>query len=384
MRSDTLPMPVAARLRSWGSTLADWASGRRGRWVQVALWTFVLLIVLRIAAPWILTRLANDALADGEKVRGSISGLSLGLLSCDYTVHDLELRSRRDDDRWEPLLAIERIHCDLTWGPLLRGELAGVVNVHRPELQVYAEQPPTMKEVPVPLTRPLARTPATPPWQDALRTVVRVNLTAINIFDGRIRYHDERREIKTSIDRIVAQVEDLTIPEPAITHRCPFQLTAVTPGGGVLRLDGEADVLAKAPTFLVRAQVEEVALPDLTPITRKLGSISFADGTFNGYTEIVADGRRLGGYLKVLFHHLDIDASEESEPGAGTSVFWGLLIEAAEDILENSELKQHAARLPISGELGDLDTDVWTAIGTALRNAFISAMVPGFERQPRQ
>jgi hypothetical protein len=383
MHSEAFPLPVAARIRAWGSIWSDWASGRRGRWRQAVLWTLALLIVLRMAAPWVLTRLANDALADGEKVRGSISGLSLGLLTCDYTVHDLELRSRRDDDRWQPLLRIERLHCDLTWGPLLRGELAGVVNVHQPELQIYSEEPPSLEEVPVPLARP-ARTPAAPPWQDALRTVVRVNLTAINIFDGRIRYHDERREIETGIDHIAAQVGNLAIPEPAITHRSPFQLTAITPGHGALRVDGEADVLAKAPTFLVRAQVEEVALPELSPLTRKLGNLSFADGTFTGYAEVVADGRRLGGYLKVLFHRLDIDAFAESEPGAGTPLFWGLMVEAAEDILENPGLKQHAARLPIRGELVDPDTDVWTALGTALRNAFIRAMVPGFERQSRQ
>lgn len=368
-------------LASWWATWCAWAGGRRGRWRQVLLWALVVLVVLRLSAPWILTRIANEALADGKEVRGSISGLSLGLLTCDYTVHDLELRSRGDDDHWQPLLQIERIHCNLMWGPLLRGELAGEVDVHRPELHIHAEQPPTREQIPLPRKAPAGEGPGAPPWQDALRTVVRVNLTEINIFDGRVRYHDARRQLETSIDHITAQVENLTIPEPAITHRCPFRLTAITPGRGSLRVDGEADVLAKAPTFLVRAQLEQVALPELNPLTRKFGNLSFADGTFTGYSEIVADGRRLGGYLKVLFHRLDIHSIGDSDPGAGTTTFWGVMIEVAEEVLENSALDQHAARLPISGELDDLDTDVWTAIGTALRNAFVSAMVPGFERR---
>lgn len=347
------------------------------------LWTLIGLLLLRLLAPWILSLIANRALADGDEVRGSISGLSLNLLACDYTIHDLELRMRRDDARWQPLLEIDHINCDLAWGPLLRGALAGHISVHQPLLHVFAEEPPTLKELPVPGTRRMPDRPAAPPWQDAIRTVVRVRLTALDIVDGRILYHDERRQIETRIDHIDARIEDLTIPEPALTHRCPFTLTARTPGQGRLNVEGEADVLAKSPTFLVRAQLEDIDLPGLNPLTRHVGNLIFADGTFQGYAELVADGRRIGGYLKVLFHELEIDAFGTSAPGGGTSFFWGVLVEVAEEILENTELHQHAARIPLSGDLGDPDADVWTAIGTALKNAFVSALSPGFERKDR-
>src|SRR5688572_7489634 len=82
MRSDAMSVPGPLRIRSWSGLWSDWASGRRGRWRQVVLWSVVALILLRLLAPWILTRIANNALADGDEVRGSISGLSLGLLTC--------------------------------------------------------------------------------------------------------------------------------------------------------------------------------------------------------------------------------------------------------------------------------------------------------------
>ena len=58
---------------------------------------------------------------------------------------------------------------------------------------------------------------------------------------------------------------------------------------------------------------------------------------------------------------------------------WTVVIAVAENILENTEKHQHAARIPLMGPLKDPDTDVWTAIGTALANAFIQALAPGFE-----
>lgn len=366
-------------VRAWPATLAAWATGRRGRWRQVVLWTIVVLVLLRVLAPWVLTLIANRALANGDEIRGSISGLTLHLLTCDYTVHGLELRERRDDERWHPLLEIDHIHSDLAWGPLLRGALMGHVTVHRPVLHMVGEKAPSVDAIPVPPTRPVGDRPAAPAWQDALRTVVRVRLTAIDIVDGQIRYHDPRHQLETAIEHITARIEELVIPEPALTHRCPFHLSARTPGHGTLVVDGDADILAKAPTFLVRARLEGVDLPALNPLTRHFSNLTFDDGSFEGYTELVADGRRVGGYLKVLFRQLEIGSFGDSDPEASVGIFWGAVVKLAEDILENEELKQHAARIPLSGELDEPEVDVWTAIGTALRNAFIRGLTPGFE-----
>lgn len=380
MHADANEPSLATPLRSWLTWMQHVATGRRGRWRQMALWLVVGLLVVRLLIPWVLTGWANAALAEGRTVRGSITGLSLNLLACNYTVHGLNLREQRLDGRWRPLLSVDEIHCDLTWSALLRGELAGEVTARRPWLHIFAEEPPTAADLPLPLSRPAPEPAAVPAWQDAIRTVVRVHLTEVDISDGRISYHDERRGIETELTDITVEIDELVIPEPALTHRCPFRLQARTPGEGVLQVDGEADVLAKAPTFLLRAQLAGISLPLLNPITKQIGNLSFADGTFEGYTEIVADGRRLGGYLKVLFHHLDVHSFGESDPDKGTVSFWGVVIELAEDILENDELHRHAARIPVRGELADPNTDVWTAIGTALRNAFISALAPGFER----
>jgi hypothetical protein len=384
MRSEPLPAPRGGGLtpgwRAWPAWLAAGFTGRRGRWWQVLLWGAVIVVLLRLCITPVLTIVANRALANGDEVRGSIRDLSFNLLACNYTVHGMDLRIRRDDGRWRPLLAIERIVCDLQWLPLLRGELSGRITVRRPVLEVFTEAPPTPEEIPVPLARRGPDQPAAPPWQDAVRTVVRVHLTEIDLIDGEIRFHDERRAVTAALEGIEGRIEQLTVPEPALTHRCPFRFSARTPGAGILRLDGEADILARGPTFLVRAQLEEVDLPRLNPITRAYNNLTFASGTFQGYTELVADGRKIGGYLKVLFHHLDIRSLGESDPAAGTVTFWGFVVEVAEEVLENDEANQHAARIPLRGPLDDPDTDVWTAIGTALRNAFVAALAPGFER----
>lgn len=372
------------RLHATAGGLRDWLTGRRGRGRQVLVWILIIAVVLRVSAPMILTRITNSAMADGEKVRGSITGVSLGLLTGDYTVHGLELRIRRDGGTWVPLLDIADIRCDLEWLPLLRGELIGHGTVNKPVLHVFASlgDPTAVPTTPEDKLLTDDRLP-TPPWQEPIRTVIHARLTSVTIADGEIRYTDERRGITTSITEVAARIDELIIPQPALTHRCPCHLTAKTPGNGMLRVDGEVDILSPAPTFLARARLEHVDLVSLNPITARIDNLTFHSGTFSGYAEVVADGRRLGGYLKVLFHDLDIRSFGDAGDGKGTGIFWSLVLEIAEELLENTQEHQHAARIPLSGPLQDPDSDVWTALGTALRNAFVRALAPGFEKAPK-
>lgn len=371
-------------LYSFADGLRAWLTGRRGRGRQVLMWMLLLAVLLRLSAPMILTRITNAALADGEKVRGSITGVSLGLLTGDYTVQGLELRIRRDGGTWVPLLDIAEVRCDIEWLPLVRGELIGHGTVNRPVLHVFAALADPAKVPTTPDDKRLTDDrPPTPPWQEPIRTVIRARLTSVTIADGEVRYIDERRGITTAITDVAARIEDLIIPQPALAHRCPCHLTATTPGNGLLRVDGEVDILAQAPTFLARAQLEHVDLVALNPLTERIDNLTFNSGAFSGYAEVVADGRRLGGYLKVLFRDLDIRSFGEADEGKGTGVFWSLVIELAEELLENTDEHQHAARIPLKGPLPDPDTDVWTTLGTALRNAFVRALAPGFEQAPR-
>jgi hypothetical protein len=314
--------------------------------------------------------------------------VSLGLLTGDYTVYGLELRIRRDGGTWVPLLEIASVRCDIDWLPLLRGDLVGHGTVTRPILHVLAplgdatRLPSSSKKLPPPPSLADDRVPSAP-WQEPVHTVIRARLTSLSIVDGEVQYVDERRGFATAITDIAAQVDNLIIPKPALTHRCPCRLMATTPGNGRLRIDGEVDVLARAPIFFARAQLEQVDLVALNPLSQRFDNLTFNAGIFSGYTEVIADGRSLGGYLKVLFHDLDIRSFGNAADGKFTAAFWSVVVKVAENVLENTAEHQHAARVPLKGPLPDPHADAWTALATALGNAFIHALAPGFE-QPVQ
>ena len=50
-------------------------------------------------------------------------------------------------------------------------------------------------------------------------------------------------------------------------------------------------------------------------------------------------------------------------------------------VLKNRSTKDLATRVEISGELGNTQTSTWQAVVGILRNAFVKAILPGFDRQ---
>jgi hypothetical protein len=364
--------------------LRDWALGRRGRVRQVLLWLVVLLVVARILAPYVLTMLANSALAAPGPVRGSIAGISLSLLSGGYSVHGLHLETQPPGKAtWAPLLDIPAIHCSFDIAPALAGNLVGQVRIVEPVLRTTAAaEGPSSAEEEVEPDQPRvtdARGPTREPWQERVRSIIRLHLTQVEIVDGKVIHSDEARGITAALEDIDCVVDDLIVEPGSEAHRATYRLTGRTPGHGQLLIEGDADPLAPAPTFLARARLEDVRLPELNDLTRSFDNLTFGNGTFSGYAEIVADGRKVGGYLKVLFRELDIASFRDAKSGDGTTSFWKVAINAAEEVLENEDQKQHGARIPVSGSLEDPGVSVWATIGSTLHNAFVRALIPGFE-----
>jgi hypothetical protein len=58
-----------------------------------------------------------------------------------------------------------------------------------------------------------------------------------------------------------------------------------------------------------------------------------------------------------------------------------LLIGGAAKLLKNPKTQQVATKVDISGQVNNPNLSAWQAIGQFIVNAFINAIVPGFDRE---
>lgn len=104
-----------------------------------------------------------------------------------------------------------------------------------------------------------------------------------------------------------------------------------------------------------------------------------ASGTFETYIEVKVENGSYDGYLKPFVRNADFKSAQDANDSLWEKVKEGAA-DLAESVLQNDKTEKAAASIPFSGKLKDPDVDVWTAIDTLLRNAFIQALKAGFNR----
>ena len=133
------------------------------------------------------------------------------------------------------------------------------------------------------------------------------------------------------------------------------------------------------PDFDLEASIEHTDLTTMNDILRAYGKFDVARGDFSFYSEMHVSKGALSGYMKPIFADLKIGAPE-TKKSFGKKVYEAVVAGVAK-ILENRNKKDVATVVNLSGRLDDPKESVWQVIGKAIENAFIKAILPGFDRE---
>lgn len=339
----------------------------------------VTLLVLRVAAPYVAAALINRQLAAQPGVGGSVDGVSMAILRGVYEVHGLRLDTRQPGaQEREPLLYVTNLRCGLHWSGLLRGQLTGDLLVDRPIFFVRPAAANASTAAPV-VIGPADGKPPSLRWHDVVGNLAFFRIDDIRLSDGRIEYNDQPRGFTAWLGDLQGRVRDLSLGYGSGTRRAAFHLSGNTIGQGIFQLSGIVTPAAERPDIMLRAAIEGVELGRLNPISRHFDGLTFNSGTFSAYVEASISEGRLSGYVKPLFRHLDIATYRQDRGSAASKLFWRAVVPVAENVLDNDAKDQHAARVPLEGTVDQPGSDLWAVVGSTLGNAFVRALLPGFD-----
>ena len=150
-------------------------------------------------------------------------------------------------------------------------------------------------------------------------------------------------------------------------------------GSGATRARGVWRPGAKYPDFAVDVQSVNTQLKSLNSLLRAHGRLDVSDGVVAIYAQLVARDGKLNGYLKPLFRDIDV-LSEEDEGDSFFQKLYEVIAEKLARLLENQERDEVATVANLSGDLSDPDVSGWQVFVNLLRNAFVEAILPGFDR----
>lgn len=102
----------------------------------IAVCGLLTVILLRVAAPSIITWYANRTIQQTDGISGSVADVELHVIAGSYSIFQTNIRQTGDSQDL-PLFVVERIDISILWSALLKGEWVAEVNIIRPLVSLY-------------------------------------------------------------------------------------------------------------------------------------------------------------------------------------------------------------------------------------------------------
>jgi hypothetical protein len=179
--------------------------------------------------------------------------------------------------------------------------------------------------------------------------------------------------------RLFVVVDRATLRSPpadAGGESSTMTLAARPMGTGAVDVDGRFRRDAGGPEVDLQLVARNVALPAFNEALRANGALPLEAGRFAMAIEARVRDGRIAGYAKPAF--TGVEVAEQQDAGVARELA-KKVVDAVSELLDN-ERGDVATRITLSGTLPDPNVSVWEAIVGVLRNAFVEAIVPEFER----
>ena len=331
----------------------------------IPLIILVVLIGIRLALPYAVTKFVNKTLSQLEGFTGSISDVDLFILAGSYTICDLKLEKRVGSIS-EPFVEIPRSDLSIQWKALFDGAIVGEVELTRPKLNFIFGA-----------TAETSQTGAEEDWIKLVKDLMPIQINRFAGIDGVFnfkytagepQYGADFRDFDFDIGNI-RNVKDSSDPLPSsvvATGKSPTY-------SGDMNLEARAFFLKEIPDINYNFRFENVQLTSLNPLAQYFAGMDFEEGTLDMYSELSLVDSQIKGYFKPLLQDAKIFKwkEEDRKLGQGIKEFFA---EGVQELFENQKLQQTGTKIPLEGSIEGAETKVWTTIATAFKNAYISAM----------
>jgi uncharacterized protein DUF748 len=155
------------------------------------------------------------------------------------------------------------------------------------------------------------------------------------------------------------------------------------------RFMGSGDTVVKAnfrpeeegPDFTLETEIRNTEVTSLNDLLLNYGKFDVAGGSFSLFTEMNVKEGEVQGYVKPLFSQLKVYSYQKEKNKPVLKQAYEMAIGAASHLLRNHATQKVATQVDLSGKLSQPNVSTWQALGELIRNAFIKAILPGFEHQ---
>ena len=151
-------------------------------------------------------------------------------------------------------------------------------------------------------------------------------------------------------------------------------------GSGDTSVGGDFLASQQGPAFNLKLAIKNTDMPSMNDILRAFGSFDVAAGQFSVFSQVAVKDGNIDGYVKPMFANLKVYDYQKDKSTPILHQAKELAIAGASHLFKNRSTEKVAADIDLKGKLTSPDISTWQALAQVLRNAFIEAIIPGFDR----
>lgn len=320
----------------------------------------LILIALRLYLPVIVKDNVNKVLAEIPGYYGQVEDIDISLIRGAYVINGMYL-NKINAKTQIPFLKFPKTDISIEWKSLFSGHIVSEIIMSNPEI-IYVQEDQSIA----------ATEPDVDDWTKALTDLVPIDINHLTINNGKLAYVELNTDpnIDLQFNTLYLKADNLrNVKENERVLPSPITATAISIGGGEVKLNGNVNIVKEIPDMDVSFSLENADVKALNPFTRHYSGIDFEEGQFGLYSEIaIADGY-FKGYMKPLLKNSKLIGKDDGVLG----VIWEGFVGFFKFVLKNQNTDTIATKIPMEGDLNNIKSGILPTIGGIFKNAWISA-----------
>lgn len=338
--------------------------------LKIFLAVIILLVLVRIVLPYIVLHYANKKLARLDGYYGHIHDIDIALYRGAYVMKDVYI------DKIDPtgkertdFFNCYRIDLSVEWKALFEKKIVGEVEFEQPVI-TYTLNKTIGKKADNDTTNFIV----------LIKDFMPLRINRFLVEKGQVHYVDVSS--KPLVDVPLTQIHILGIGLTNESQQKNQLPASIDMSGnlynGNMDIHVKLDPLKKVPTFDMDGTLTKTNLANLNPFFTAYANFDLKEGNMSMYAEFAAKDQRFKGYVKPLIKDLDI-VQFNKEEGSILQIAWEAFVGTTAEILQNQPKEVFATKIPVEGKFKNPEVQVWDAIVSILKNAFIEALKPSID-----
>ena len=316
---------------------------------------------------WAL-RYVNNVLANIKGYEGSVEDIDIDLYRGAYRIYELKV-FKKTGNIPTPFIAIEQSDISIQWGALFHGRIVSDIDLVKPVITFAVNKSGTTEQ-----------TGAEVDWTKPIKDLAPIDINLVTFRQGKLSYQDfsATPKVNVYITEMRGQARNLrNVEKEGEALPSDIVVKGKSIGGGDLDIQGKMNILRPVPDMALKAKLVKVNLPALSDYSNAYAAIDIKGGRLDVYSEFNVKNNQVSGYVKPIATKVSlIDLRKPTNP---LKLAWELLAMVVVELFTNQPRDQFATKVELQGELGNVDTNIWSTVSGIVRNAFFEAVKRGFD-----